>query len=80
MSPPPPSPPTSCSQCTNDAGWQCCLLQFCTHCRPPVSLVPFPGFGARIVAPASDNGVALPWWQWRWDNCVLMVPVKAHES
>eukprot|EP00957_Ditylum_brightwellii_P051296 3889245-Ditylum_brightwellii.AAC.1 len=29
-----------------------------------------PGFGTRRVAPASDDGAALPWWQWQWDDCV----------
>eukprot|EP00957_Ditylum_brightwellii_P106990 8163318-Ditylum_brightwellii.AAC.1 len=51
-------------------GGQCHLLRFCPHYRPPALLVPFPGFWARRVAPASDDGAVLPWWQWWWDNCV----------
>eukprot|EP00957_Ditylum_brightwellii_P146512 11154588-Ditylum_brightwellii.AAC.1 len=31
-------------------------------------LVSFPGFGARRVAPASNNSAASPWWGWQWDN------------
>eukprot|EP00957_Ditylum_brightwellii_P156171 11887318-Ditylum_brightwellii.AAC.1 len=34
--------------------------------------MPFPGFGARRVAPASDNGTALPWWGWQQNNGVLL--------
>eukprot|EP00957_Ditylum_brightwellii_P074493 5660234-Ditylum_brightwellii.AAC.1 len=80
MSPPPPSPLILCSLCIIDAGGQCHLLQFFMRCRPPASMVPFPGFGARRVAPASDNGAVLPWWWWQWDNCVLLAPVKAPVS
>eukprot|EP00957_Ditylum_brightwellii_P141243 10761052-Ditylum_brightwellii.AAC.1 len=55
---------------------QCCLLQCCMHCRPPASLVSFPGFGARTVAPASDKGAAFPWWQWQQDDFVLLIDGK----
>eukprot|EP00957_Ditylum_brightwellii_P063494 4819714-Ditylum_brightwellii.AAC.1 len=80
ISPPPPFPPILCSQCISDAGGQCCLLRFCMDFRPPVLLVPFPGFGARRVAPAVDNGTALSWWGWQWDNGILLVPVKVQDS
>eukprot|EP00957_Ditylum_brightwellii_P029298 2214540-Ditylum_brightwellii.AAC.1 len=60
-------------------GGQCRLLQFFPRYRPPVLLVPFPGFGARRVASASDDGAVLPWWGWRWGDGVLLVPIKAQD-
>eukprot|EP00957_Ditylum_brightwellii_P071011 5396305-Ditylum_brightwellii.AAC.1 len=59
---------------------QYCLLQLSLHYRPPALLVSFPTFGARRVAPASDNNAVLPWWRWLWDNCVPLVPLEAHDS
>eukprot|EP00957_Ditylum_brightwellii_P054115 4098805-Ditylum_brightwellii.AAC.2 len=50
------------------------------ECRPPALLVSIPGFGARRVAPAADNSTVLPRWGWLWDNCVLLVHVKAPDS
>eukprot|EP00957_Ditylum_brightwellii_P016862 1271384-Ditylum_brightwellii.AAC.1 len=57
-----------------------CLLKSLPTPRPPAPLVPFPGLGVRRVATASDNGTALSWWGWQWDDCVLLVPVKAPNS
>eukprot|EP00957_Ditylum_brightwellii_P139887 10659799-Ditylum_brightwellii.AAC.1 len=47
---------------------------------PPALLVPLPGFGARRVAPASDNSAASPWLRWQQNNGVLLVTVEAHKS
>eukprot|EP00957_Ditylum_brightwellii_P169219 12880047-Ditylum_brightwellii.AAC.1 len=59
---------------------QWCLLQFGNHYRLLALLLSFPGFGARRVAAAADDSASSPWWQWQWDNGILLVPVEAHNS
>eukprot|EP00957_Ditylum_brightwellii_P095990 7313724-Ditylum_brightwellii.AAC.1 len=45
--------------------------------QTPALLVPIPGFWARTVAPAVDDGTLLTWWQWQQDDSVLLVPTEA---